>query len=62
MPKIGTFCSKKSTNGNSMELNLEVLGSVGVCPPCLNKAIPIITVRPEAKMFIASPDITWFPL
>ena len=48
-------------NGNSKELNLEVFGSVGVCPPCLNNAIPMMTVRPEAKIFIASPDITWLP-
>jgi hypothetical protein len=37
-------------------------GSAGVCPPCLNHAIPNTMVRPAARILIATPLTTWLPL
>jgi hypothetical protein len=36
-------------------------GSGGVCPPCLNQAMPSTTVRPAAVIVMAMPSTTWSP-
>ena len=47
-----------SAKGRVIEENRWPDDRNGVCPPCEKIAIPMVTVKPEARMLIASPEIT----
>ena len=51
-----------SAKTKSIGKNLPFPDNEGVLPPCWNQLCAINTVIPAAKKFIATPEISWFPL
>ena len=50
-----------SAKGNSMGRKRASLGSCGVVPPIPNQALASTTVKPMAKILIATQETTWLP-